>query len=185
MFNFPLRLCFRISVLLLQHVYDCLLFGNFEPCVDRINHLHVRSYCLEQFLSCDETSGKINMIKTTCVKIVQAIRRNILYIYNLFPYILTVDRNSPFQGLVLIPPNVRNILTNIFLPRNKSVPTMKPLQLSSSWSASPCLSSWATCGPKQNLSFYSPQYCKSRFISANTYKHTVWNLFSFSLTPET
>jgi hypothetical protein len=61
----------------------------------------------------------MNVIKTTCVKIVRAIRRNSLDSYNLFPYTLTVDRNSPSQGLVLSPPD---ILTNIFLPRNKSVP---------------------------------------------------------------
>lgn len=155
--SFSLRLFQDISASFATCLWFRLLFGNFMPCVDKTNHLYMRSYCLEQFLSCDETSGEMNMIKTTCVKIVRAIRRSILYSYNLFPYILTVDRNSPFQGLVLIPPDVRNILTNIFLPRNKSVPTLKLLQLSPSRSVSPYLSSWAACGPKQNVSFYSPQ----------------------------
>jgi hypothetical protein len=71
--------------------------------------------------SCDETE-EMNIIKTTCVKIVLAIRRNSLDSCNLFPYILTVGRNSPSQGLVLSPPHVSNIVTNIFLPRSKSVP---------------------------------------------------------------
>jgi hypothetical protein len=40
-----------------------------------MKYLSVRSYCLVQRLSCEESPDNVKVIKTTCDKIVQAIRR--------------------------------------------------------------------------------------------------------------